>query len=137
MSSERPDNPSHATDRLAEMLELFGREQRCYTSLIRMAKRLRQSIAAGDVRAADRILDEKHATLVEANHIERTLEPFKRDWMAIRRSLSIDERTVLDSALDCVEELLSELIDLERINERALAARLDASGDPPNRALAS
>lgn len=63
----------------------------------------------------------------KVGRIEEDLRPYKRSWRTLRASLDESSRQVLDLALATVEELLAELIALEKESERLLVARRDAS----------
>lgn len=111
---------------LANLLECFGREQRCYTSLLDLSRRQRELIDAGDIDLVLRVLGQKQLVLAEVADIERELEPWRRRWPRVRAELDDLSRQKLDAALHSVEELLAELIRSERESETALTASRDS-----------
>lgn len=106
-----------------ELLELFGQEQACYTSLLDLSRQQRAAIQAGEVPRLLELLGFKQSLLADVGHIEDRLSPFKQGWDSVRRSLDENQRSVLDVALQTVAELIGELIELERESEQLLAAR--------------
>ncbi|MFO0946995.1 MAG: hypothetical protein U1D30_13795 [Planctomycetota bacterium] len=111
---------------LRELLEYFGREQACYTSLLDLSRRQKQVISGGNVDDLLKILGQKQQILSRVAEVENLLSPYKRNWRAVRMALDDNDRQVLDMALATVEELLAELIALERESEQLLVARRDA-----------
>lgn len=110
---------------LRDLLELFGREQACYTSLLDLSRRQKQIIETGDVDDLLQVLGQKQKVLSRVGEVENLLLPYKRNWPAIRSSLDSNDRQVLDLALATVEELLAELIALEKESEQLLIKRRD------------
>lgn len=110
---------------LRDLLELFGREQACYTSLLDLSRRQKEVIEHGEVDDLLQILGQKQKVLARVGEIENQLLPYKRNWPAVRAGLDGNDRQVLDLALSTVEELLAELIALERHSEDLLVKRRD------------
>lgn len=110
---------------LRDLLELFGREQACYTSLLDLSRRQKGVIEHGAVDDLLQILGQKQKVLSRVGEIENQLLPYKRNWTAVRSGLDENDRQVLDLALSTVEELLAELIALEKESEALLVKRRD------------
>lgn len=113
------------TKELQDLLEFFGREQACYTSLLDLSRQQRQYIEQSDIDPLLAVLGHKQQILARVSEIESHLQPYKQNWSALRDSLSSDERSVVDSALSTVEELLAELISIERECEEMLVGKID------------
>ena len=113
---------------LHEMLEFFGQEQACYTVLLDLSRRQRAIISDGPIDELLGILGQKQQVLAKIGDIEERLRPFKLDWSSVQESLDENDRQVLDLALGTVEELLSELIALEKECEAMLVERRDETG---------
>lgn len=111
---------------LRELLEYFGREQACYTSLLDLSRRQKEVIAGGNVDDLLKILGQKQQILSRVAEVENLLLPYKRNWRAVRLALDDNDRQILDMALATVEELLAELISLEKESEQLLVTRRDA-----------
>lgn len=109
---------------LHELLELFGREQACYTRLLDLSRRQKHCIADGRFDELSAIFRQKQVTLRRLQMLEEVMWPIKEDWNDIRQTLIPRERQVLDIALGTVEELLGELIALERESEQLLVTQL-------------
>ena len=103
------------------LLEYFGREQACYTSLLDLSRKQQQLIENKEIDELLSVLAEKQKILLKLEKIEQRLLPYKQQWQTLREELDEDDRQVLDMALSTVEELLSELIDLEKKSEKLLA----------------
>lgn len=114
---------------LHDLLESFGQEQACYTALLDLSRRQKEIIEGGDVDQLLALLGQKQQVLERITGIEEQLAPYKRDWRHVQDSLDDDDRQVLDLALATVEELLSELIALERESEQLLVSRRDRTYD--------
>lgn len=110
---------------LRELLEYFGREQACYTALLDLSRRQKDVIENGDVDDLLQILGQKQKVLSRVGEVENQLLPYKRNWGAVRAGLDENDRQVLDMALASVEELLAELIALEKESEQLLMQRRD------------
>lgn len=108
---------------LDDLLEFLGEEQACYTSLLNLSRQQKEVICHGDVDELLRTLGEKQNVLAKVAQIESKLLPFKQNWGDVRNSLGSSERQVLDMALGTVEELLAELIALEKESEQLLVER--------------
>lgn len=106
---------------LHALLESFGQEQAHYTALLDLSRQQKEVILAGDIDQLLALLARKQRVLEEVARIERELADSKRHWKDVRARLSEDDRCVLDVALATVEELLAELISLERESEQLLA----------------
>lgn len=113
------------TKELQNLLEYFGREQACYTSLLDLSRRQQAFIEQGDVDQLLAVLAQKQQILARIAEVESHLQPYKRRWPELRGELSEDDRGVVDAALSVVEELLAELIALERRCEQELVGRID------------
>lgn len=107
------------------LLEYFGQEQACYTSLLDLSRRQRDVIEGGDVDSLLSLLARKQQVLLDVSRIEEKLQPYKRTWKQVRESIGASGRQKLDLALSTVEELLAELIALERESEQVLAQKRD------------
>lgn len=118
-----------ANQAIAEMLELFGQEQACYTSLLDLSRRQKAVIESGDTTALIRLLGQKQQVLGNVTRIEGELGVYKQDWPAFRETLDDNDRQVLDLALATVGELLAELIELEKDSELLLTRRREKSLD--------
>lgn len=106
---------------LHALLEYFGQEQACYTSLLDLSRKQEQYIENKEIDELLSVLSEKQKILLKLEKIERDLLPYKQEWQTVREGLDENDRQVLDIALSTVEELLSELIDLEKKSEKLLA----------------
>ena len=106
---------------LHDLLEYFGQEHACYTSLLDLSRRQRGLIEDGDIDRLMEVLGQKQRILTTVEGIEERLSPYKQEWTSLREGLDEDDRQVLDLALSTVEELLAELIDLEKKSEQLLA----------------
>ena len=110
---------------LKEVLEYFGQEQACYTALLDLSRRQKGVIETGTVDELLRILGQKQQLLAQVSDIENRLRQYKKNWQEIRTRLDQNDRAVLDLALSTVEELLAELIELEKQSEQLLTRRRD------------
>lgn len=110
---------------LRELLEYFGREQACYTALLDLSRRQKRIIEEGEVDELLRLLGQKQNMLARVGEVETLLAPYKRNWRTLRQTLDDNDRQVLDLALATVEELLAELIALEKESEQLLVERRD------------
>lgn len=108
---------------LGHLLELFGREQACYTALLDLARRQRLLIESGETARIAEVLDQKNRLLERADAVEASLAPYKDRWPLLRREFDADDRQILDMALATVAELLTELIAEERMCEQLLKRR--------------
>lgn len=108
---------------LDELLELFGQEQACYTALLDLSRKQKETIVAGHVDPLLAILGEKQQVLARVANIEARLLPYKNRWHQMRETLEENSRQVLDLALSTVADLLGELISLEREGEQLLRSR--------------
>lgn len=107
---------------LHELLEFFGQEQACYTSLLDLSRDQRSLIENDRIDELLRILGRKQEVLDRVARIEADLAPYKQRWQEIRRTLDQVDRQVLDLALATVGELLAELIAVEKESEQALVS---------------
>ncbi|MBY0588126.1 flagellar protein FlgN [bacterium] len=112
------------TKELQELLEYFGREQACYTSLLDLSRQQRMLIEDGQMDHLLAVLGHKQQILGQVSEIETRLRPFKENWDVVRQSLSRDDRGMVDDALSTVEELLGELIGLEKESEELLVSQM-------------
>lgn len=110
---------------LRDLLEYIGQEQACYTSLLDLSRKQHSVIESGDVDSLLALLGRKQKVLARVCDIEESLRPYKRRWSQIRSDLGDDDSQVLDMALSTVEELLAELIAIEKESEQLLVARRD------------
>lgn len=110
---------------LDDLLEYLGQEQACYTSLLDLSRQQKEVITDGEVDDLLQTLSQKQKVLARIGEIETKLLPFKQNWGDVRASLDDDDRQVLDLALGTVEELLAELIALEKESEQLLVERRD------------
>lgn len=108
---------------LHDLLEYLGEEQACYTSLLDLSRQQKQIILGGDVDQLLVTLSQKQKILGKVGEIEQQLAPFKRNWRQVRSELDGNQKQVLDIALGTVEELLAELIALEKESEQLLIER--------------
>jgi hypothetical protein len=123
---ERPGKGVAVTSReFRDLLELFGQEKACYTSLLDLSRRQKSVIEAGEVEALLTIISQKQSVLYQVAGVEDRLIPYKRNWRAVRESIDEDDRQMLDMALSTVGELLAELIALEKESEEILSHRRD------------
>lgn len=113
------------TKDLQDLLEYFGREQACYTSLLDLSRQQREYIERSEIDPLLAVLGHKQQILARVSEIEEGLHPYKKNWPALRDSLSADDRGVVDAALATVEELLAELIALERECEELLVGKIE------------
>ena len=113
---------------LAELLELFGQEQRCYTLLIDLSRLQQTSLKNSDATSIEEIDRRKQLALEEVSRIERRIQPYKRAWPKLRNSLSAEDRQMLDLALGSVEELLAELI-AEETKSEAIIGKMSPKTD--------
>jgi hypothetical protein len=118
-----------ASSVIAELLELLGQEQACYTSLLDLSRRQRSVIEEHDVDRLLVLLGQKQQILTRVAGIEEQLRPYKERWKSLHESLDADDRQVLDLALSTVGELLSELIELEKASEQLLKGHRDRTLD--------
>ncbi|WP_419192506.1 flagellar export chaperone FlgN [Kolteria novifilia] len=110
---------------LSEMLEYFGQEQACYTSLLDLSRRQRSIIESGDVDALMNVLQEKQRVLNRVTSIEKKLRPYKENWPRLKQGFDENDRQVVSEALRTVEELLAELIASEKESEDLLRGQRD------------
>lgn len=111
---------------LRDMLELFGQEQACYTALLNLSRKQKGIIATGDVDDLLTVLAQKQQILQRVADVEESLRPYKGQWRKLRERLDANDRQILDDALSTVEELLGELIALEKESEALLQSSRDA-----------
>jgi hypothetical protein len=113
------------TKDLQDLLEYFGREQACYTSLLDLSRQQRSLIEDGQIDQLLSVLGHKQQILGQVSEIELRLRPYKENWDTVRRSLSSDDRGMVDAALSTVEELLGELIGIEKDSEQLLVSQMN------------
>lgn len=119
---------------LQELLEYLGQEQACYTALLDLSGRQRQALEIGSFDELLDIQSAKQELLGRVRAIESQIAPFKRQWASLRASLDDDDRQVLGLALATVEELLCELIALEKRSEALL---LEGNSARPKRSTSN
>jgi hypothetical protein len=112
------------TKELQDLLEYFGREQACYTSLLELSRQQRLLIEDGQMDALLSVLGHKQQILGQVSEIEMRLRPYKENWDIVRTELSGDDRGIVDAALSTVEELLGELIEIEKESEQLLVSQM-------------
>jgi hypothetical protein len=113
------------TKELQDLLEYFGREQACYTSLLDLSRQQRSLIEEGQMDRLLGVLGHKQQILGQVADIEMRLRPYKENWDSVRHRLSSDDRGMVDAALSTVEELLGELIGLEKESEDLLVSQMN------------
>jgi hypothetical protein len=105
---------------LDELLEIFGQEQACYTSLLDLSRKQAMAIRTAALDELVDVLGQKQHVLSRLSQIETCLRPYKQNWADVQKSLDEAGRQVLDLALATVEELLSELIAREKESEQLM-----------------
>lgn len=113
------------TKELQDLLEYFGREQACYTSLLDLSRQQKQLIEEGDIDQLLTTLGHKQQILGRVAEIETKLRPYKDRWSDLRLTMSTDDRSMIDLALSTVEDLLSELISTEQDCEKLLVGQIN------------
>jgi len=108
------------------MLELLGQEQACYTALLDLSREQKRLISEDLLVEAGRLMARKQKVLLRLRGVVKRLKPGKERWGALRNSLDLDQRQVLDLSLATAEELLAELIASERESEEILCRSLAA-----------
>lgn len=113
------------TKELQDLLEYFGREQACYTSLLDLSRQQKQLIEEGDIDQLLTTLGHKQQILGRVAEIEAKLRPYKDRWSELRQTMSADDRSMIDLALSTVEDLLAELISTEQDCEKLLVGQIN------------
>lgn len=108
---------------IRQLCEILGQEQACYTSLLDVSRGQQRLLRQGALNKLGPLLRKKTALLETLRAIEARLRPIMASWEAVQARLGRADRQVLDTALETVQELLGELIALERESERLITQR--------------
>lgn len=105
---------------LAQLLELLGQEQACYTALLDLSRVQRRMLKNDQLERIGDLMREKQRVLDRLDLVERRLSSAKNEWADLRSTLNDDDRQVLDLSLATAGEILGELISSEREAEGML-----------------
>lgn len=108
---------------IRQLCEILGQEQACYTSLLDVSRSQQRLLQQGAMNRLGPLLRKKTTLLETLRTIEAKLRPMMAAWESVQAKLGRADRQMLDAALETVQELLGELIALERESERLLTHR--------------
>jgi len=108
------------------LVELLQGELGYYQQLLDLARKQSEFVAAGDMEALMPLLGQKQQLIDNISVIEEELKPAKANWIDMEISLEGSIRKVAASLIEKIEEVLGQIVALERSVEETLqSARKD------------
>ena len=113
--------PDVQTDARQELLELLEQQVGLYEQLAELASRQRRLIDDGATEGLLELLAQRQTLVDQLGALTRRLEPFRRDWPAMSRRLSVPQRLRSERLLGRANALLETIMQTDEHDSRTLA----------------
>lgn len=109
------------------LFESLSQKRDCCRALIELSQKQRDLITSGDLNSLLKVLATKQRVMGRMDEVQRRLDALSRDTPRWREDLDRDAQLECQDVLDDMEQLLSELIDIEKECEQKLVQLREAA----------
>ena len=110
-----------------QLAQLIARKQQVLEMLVQVARRQREFIDGGDMTTLLKLLSAKQSLIAQLQLTERQLDPFRAEDPERRSWRSADDRLACQQASVRCDQLLAELLEIERHDESEMVRRRDVA----------
>ena len=112
-----------------QLTDLVGKRLRCTSRLRDLALRQQKLIREGEMGGLLALLADKQRLFDALRRVDRQLDPYRDQDPEARLWRSVEDRQRCARALQCCDQLLSEIRHLEKQSEQMLIRRRDELAD--------